>query len=65
MRFEEEHTCIKDDGSTPNRKCRACEEEVKNDRAEVLHLWRRLNVLAETDEVAAAIVNAYRTTRRM
>lgn len=65
MRFAEEHTCIKDDGGTPNRKCYACEEEEKNDRAEVLNLWRRLNVLAETDSVAAAIVGAYKTARGM
>lgn len=65
MRFEAEHTCIKDDGGTPNRKCQACADEVKNDRAEVLQLWRRLNVLAETDAQAAAIVNAYRTARQM
>ncbi len=25
------HTCIKDDGGTPNRRCDACEEEKKNE----------------------------------
>lgn len=65
MRYAEEHTCIKDDGGTPNRKCYACEEEIRNDRAEVRHLWDRLETLADTDELAAAIVNAYRTVRRM
>lgn len=65
MRYAEEHTCIKDDGGTPNRKCYACEEEIRNDRAEVLSLWRRLNILAETDEMAAAIVNAYRIVRQL
>lgn len=35
-----------------------------NDDAEVLALWRRLNVLAETNAHAAAIVNAYRDAHR-
>lgn len=26
------HTCVKDDGGTPNRKCKACEKEKESKR---------------------------------
>lgn len=34
------HTCIGDDGGTPNRKCQACEKEKNCD-----HVWTRVGAM--------------------
>lgn len=52
------HTCIKDDGGTPNRRCEACEQEQQADKANgigAVVMADRLRIWKSTPEFVANI----------
>jgi hypothetical protein len=55
------HTCILDDGGTPNRRCAACEQEKAVHEVGAFARWRQIEERALYDPVLQRLVTFVRT----